>query len=101
MAPSSNGRTTKGRFAKGNHGGPGNPHAKQVALLRSALLAAVTVEDIEAIARALVAHARAGEIPAARELLNRVLGKAPDESEREEPIVLRVITGVPERQAAG
>lgn len=67
-------------------------------MLRSALLAAVTADDIEAVARALVAQARAGEIPAARELLNRVLGKAADDSEQAEPIVLRVITGVPKRE---
>lgn len=100
MAPSPNGRTAKGRFAKGNPGGPGNPHGSQVAKLRAALLNAVSVDDIEAVARSLVAQAKAGEIQAARELLNRVMGKAPDDSERAEPIVLRVITGVPERQAA-
>jgi hypothetical protein len=63
-------------------------------------LDAVSVEDIEAVARTLVAQAKAGEIHAARELLNRVMGKAPDDSDRGEPMVLRVITGVPERQAA-
>ena len=99
-APSPNGRTAKGRFAKGNLGGPGNPHGSQVAKLRAALLDAVSIEDIEAVARTLVAQARAGEIQAARELLNRVMGKAPDDSDRGQPMVLRVITGVPERQRA-
>lgn len=31
-------RETNGRFPKGNPGGPGNPHARKVALLRAALL---------------------------------------------------------------
>jgi hypothetical protein len=46
-SPTGNGRTALGRFAKGNAGGPGNPHAKRVTALREALLAAVTDADIK------------------------------------------------------
>jgi len=44
-----NGRNAAGRFVEGNVGGPGNPHAKEVARLRSAMLNAVTVDDLRAI----------------------------------------------------
>ncbi len=74
-APSPNGRTATGRFANGNPGGPGNPHGRRVADLRAALLDAVTPEDIHAVAKALVARAKAGEVPAIRELLDRLMGK--------------------------
>ena len=78
MAPSpngDNGRDESGRFTPGNPGGPGNPHAAQVGRLRSALLDAVTPEDMRAVALALVEKARAGDIAAARVLFDRVLGK--------------------------
>jgi hypothetical protein len=69
------GRDGRGRFAKGNAGGPGNPFARQVAALRRALLAAVTEEDMEVVARRLVAQAVEGDIAAARLLLSYTLGK--------------------------
>ena len=65
---SPNGQTARGRFAQGNLGGPGNPYARRTAALRSALLDAVTEQDIRAVARALLKRAKAGEIPAIREL---------------------------------
>ena len=70
-----NGRDTGGRFAKGNAGGPGNPYAARVARLRAALLDAVTPEDIDAVARALVRQTRQGDVASIRELLSRTLGK--------------------------
>jgi len=73
-APSPNGRNGAGRFAKGNPGGPGNPHAASVARLRAALVEAVTPDDVAAIARALVTQAKGGDVAAVRELLNRLLG---------------------------
>ena len=78
MAPSangSNGRDESGRFLPGNPGGPGNPHAAQVGRLRSALLGAVTPEDMRAVSLALVEKARDGDIASARVLFDRVLGK--------------------------
>jgi hypothetical protein len=82
IAPSPNGQTAKkgrnpdGRFAEGNPGGPGNPHGKRAAWLREALLNAVTADDIQAIARVLVARAKDGDIPAIRELLDRTIGRS-------------------------
>ena len=70
-----NGRDASGRFAQGNAGGPGNPHAAQVGQLRRALLDAVTAEDIRAIAAKLVEMAKDGNVAAIKELLDRTLGK--------------------------
>ena len=71
-----NGRAAGGRFAGGNAGGPGNPHAQRVAKFRSVLLQNVTQADLKAVARMLVEKAKAREPWAVRELLDRVLGKA-------------------------
>lgn len=70
------GRGAGGRFARGNRHGKGNPHAKQHAQLREILLAAVTPDDVRAVVRGLVEQAKAGNVPAARELLDRVVGRA-------------------------
>lgn len=94
MSPSPNGRTARGRFAKGNPGGPGNPHSRRVAVLREALMRSVTEEDIYVVAQALVSRAKSGDVPAVRELLDRVIGKGDDKSQ-ESPPIIRVITGVP------
>jgi len=72
------GRTAGGRFATGNAGGPGNPHAPTVAKLRAAILAAVTPEDIDAIVRAMIQRAKGGDLGATKELLDRVIGKPAD-----------------------
>ena len=71
-----NGRDAGGRFSKGNPGGPGNPHASKVSRLRSALLEAVTADDIRSVIDALVTEAKTGNVPAIREFFNRVLGQA-------------------------
>jgi hypothetical protein len=69
------GRDAKGRFAKGNPGGPGNPFARHVARLRSALVQCVGEEDIRHIAKGLLSNARIGHLPSVRILLMYVLGK--------------------------
>ena len=96
-APSPNGRTSRGRFAKGNPGGPGNPHAKQTTVLRSALLEAITEEDIREIAQSLVRKAKAGDTHAIKELFNRVIGKAPEDPLSATTQVMVIGTGVPDR----
>lgn len=70
-----NGRDAKGRFTKGNSGGPGNPLAKQVNRLRSALVNAVDESDVEAIITAMVEKAQAGDVAAARLILEYAAGK--------------------------
>ncbi len=53
---------------------------------------------MRAIGRALVARAKAGEVPAIREILDRLIGKVGDrEPEDQGPPVIRVVTNVPRR----
>lgn len=70
----SNGRGGGGRFAPGNKLARGNPHAKRVARLRSALLKAVSPADLREVVTALLTSAKGGDVPAAKELLQRLLG---------------------------
>src|SRR5262245_21875085 len=69
------GRDTNGRFAKGNAGGPGNPHARKVAQLRAALLERVTVEDIHEMADQLIELALGGSLAAIKLVFQYTLGK--------------------------
>ena len=78
--PGSEGESSSGRFAPGNAGGPGNPYAKRVGALRSALLDAVAEDDIRAVIATVVAEAKGGDMVAAKVLFDRVLGK-PQESD--------------------
>jgi hypothetical protein len=70
-------RDAKGRFKPGHRGGPGNPHAGQIAKLRAALLETATVQDVKDVYRAMVEKAKKGDVLAAREILDRCLGKSP------------------------
>ncbi len=70
-----NGRGATGRFLPGNGGGPGNPYAKRVAALRAAMLDAISEGDTQAILRRLVELAKAGNVQAAKEVLDRCLGR--------------------------
>jgi hypothetical protein len=69
------GRDAAGRFVKGNAGGTGNPFARRVARLRSALLDAVTEGDLQAVARRLVLQAKNGDVAAAKLLLLYTVGR--------------------------
>ena len=69
-----NGRGANGRFARGNPGGPGNPHAQHVSRLRAALFRAVKPKDLREVIAALLAKAKNGDVAAARELVQRLLG---------------------------
>lgn len=71
----SNGRDAGGRFTKGNAGGPGNPFAAHVGRLRSALINAVSIDDMKAIVGALVKKAKGGDVAAAKIVLERCLGR--------------------------
>ena len=73
--PKGNGRDGQGRFAPGNPGGPGNPYVKRAAEIRAAMIEAVSEDDLRAIVRALVKKAKAGDTVAAREVLDRLIGK--------------------------
>lgn len=71
-----NGRDRRGRFTVGNRAAQGNPFARRVARLRASLLRAIEPHDIEEVVKALLEQAKAGDAVAAREVLNRALGKA-------------------------
>ncbi len=81
-----------GQFQKGNPGGPGNPHAGRVSKLRAALIAAVTAEDIAAVVKSIVQAAKSGDIPAAKLLFDRVLGKPGAGDDEQEPGRNRVLS---------
>jgi hypothetical protein len=76
-----NGRASNGQFAKGNPGGPGNPHARRTAELRAELLKTLGPDQLRAIIAQIVKIAADPAVPAAVrlaacvELLDRVLGK--------------------------
>src|SRR5215471_10855765 len=69
------GRDQKGRFAKGNPGGPGNPFAREVAAYRVRLLRRVKEGDVDAVADQLIKQAREGDLVAIRLFLLYVLGR--------------------------
>ena len=82
--PSPNGgseRDDRGRFAKGNPGGPGNPLARQATKFRAAAMGAINPEHVAAIVRKVTKKALEGDLKAARLVLDRVLGRPTEEVE--------------------
>lgn len=73
-----------GGFAPGNKCAKGNPFAKKVAQLRAALMAAVSIEDIQECVLQLMGMVKKGNVQAITLLFDRVLGKtdAADMSEQ-------------------
>jgi len=74
-ANTNQGRDAAGRFAAGNKGGPGNPFARKVAGLRTALIDAVSPQDLQEIAASLILQAKDGNVQAARLIFSYVIGK--------------------------
>jgi hypothetical protein len=72
------GRDHRGRFVKGNPGGPGNPFARRLAALRKALCEAVTEADIQALAEQMLLQARYGDVAAVKLLFAYAIGKPAD-----------------------
>jgi hypothetical protein len=68
-------RDEKGRFRKGNRGGPGNPFTRRMAKLRQVALDSVTDDDIRAAIDALKQKAREGDVAAIKLLLSYTVGK--------------------------
>jgi hypothetical protein len=76
VTPAADGRdAATGRFTAGNSAGKGNPHNRQVGRLKSALLSAVSEEDMRRLGAQLLAQALAGDAAAAKLLLAYTLGK--------------------------
>jgi len=69
-----NGRGEAGRFSKGNPGAHGNPYARSVARLRQALFDSIGPDDLAEVIGALLKSAKEGDVAAAKELLQRLLG---------------------------
>jgi hypothetical protein len=67
-----------GHFLPGNKASQGNPQAKKVAALRSAILDASTTDDVQRVMRSLLRMAQNDNVYAAREWLDRVVGKPVD-----------------------
>jgi|SRR5215510_650187 len=91
-----NGRDPAGRFTKGNPGGPGNPFARRVALMRQTILEAVSDEDLRAIVRVLVDQAKRGENHSVQILFDRLFGKPtaapdPDRVKLEELLLAKLV----------
>jgi hypothetical protein len=74
------GRDDRGRFAKGNPGGPGNPNAAQVAKHRARFYRAIRGSDItlavETIRSVMKNGRDSDRLTAAKLLLDRALGSA-------------------------
>lgn len=66
-----------GRFLVGNTCATGNPYAKRVNELRTALMDAVGAGDVRDVIRAMVDAAKGGDVQAARLLLDRTVGATP------------------------
>jgi hypothetical protein len=98
-------RDAKGHFVVGCRGGPGNPHVKTVNRLRAALLRSVTEGDVKAAIRVLRDVMKTGRpsdrVAAARELLDRTIGKAHETVEaallNERPGVSTTTSSIPWR----
>ena len=72
------GRTAKGTFAAGNKCARGNPTARKMAALRSALLADLDEERMRKLGKRLYDAAMAGNWLAMKLLLQYAIGKAPE-----------------------
>src|SRR5919201_518145 len=77
------GRDARGRFVKGNAGGPGNPFAGQTARLRRVLLEEISEADLRQVVFTLVLRAKAGNLHAIKLVLQYAVGKPTEMSEPE------------------
>lgn len=93
---------SRGRFAKGNKAGKGNPHHRRVAELRAKMLERVTPDDIVAVVETLVNKAKSGDTAAIKLLLDRVFGRIADHDAAEagERAELEAVRRDQEREAA-
>src|ERR1700678_3628850 len=68
------GRDSQGRFAKGNRGGPGNPHARRCAHLKQLLQSATSDEDVLEVLAVLKRLALGGDVQAIKLFLAYQIG---------------------------
>jgi hypothetical protein len=80
-SPSTNGpngrgdRDARGRFARGNRGGPGNPLGAKAGKFRAKLFSSITVKDFAEVVASLLAEAKAGEGWAVKLFLAYAIGE--------------------------
>lgn len=91
-APTNHARN--GQFVKGNKAAKGNPHARQMAKLRTQLLGRITGEDLGEVLDAMVQKAKTGDVVAAKLVLDLAVGKSapapnPDRLDEDEANVRR------------
>ncbi len=68
-------RDEHGRFIQGNKAAKGNPYAKRVAQLRSAMMDAVTAGDVRAVIARMIELAKGGDVAAAKLVLEHACGR--------------------------
>jgi hypothetical protein len=68
-------RDPKGRYLPGTAPGPGNPHAAHVHALKQAIYKAITPAALLPVLKKMLALATAGDIAAARLILEYAIGK--------------------------
>lgn len=76
------GRNNNGQFKKGNtlsRGNSGGGNKEKAKELKRAFIEAVSEKDIKAILKQLIIEAKSGEVPAIKELFDRLWGRAPQE----------------------
>src|SRR5438552_860724 len=106
------GRDSRGRFTKGNPGGPGNPFARQTARMRQVMLDEVSEDDLRDIVRTVKQCAREGDMAAAKMVFAYCIGQPtpavnPDSLDiqevklyQEQAIDPRLLHTIPERVPA-
>jgi hypothetical protein len=67
-------RDAKGRFVKGNKGGPGNPFARQLGLLRATMVYCVPPERMARVVVALTDKAISGDVAAMKLFFQYLIG---------------------------
>lgn len=80
-----NGRDERGRFAKGNPGGPGGPRRRQSELRRAAE-DAITTDHVAAMVRKATRMGLEGNLQAMRLVFERTCGRAGDSPVEAEPL---------------
>jgi hypothetical protein len=80
--PLFNGKDAKGRFVRGNRGGPGgDPAASKAARLRLAIIRSITAEDLHAVVAKLIEQAKGGDVQSVREIAKLAGLYAPEQHE--------------------
>jgi hypothetical protein len=65
----------RGRFVRGNPGGPGNPFARRTALYQKAIRQVVTLEDMREVMTMVLLKAKSGDLAAVKILTAHTAGK--------------------------